>query len=209
VSKAPEVPSLSSGKIDTATQERLARQEAAARLIEKNVLEPSPPKAPAPPQAAAAVTAPPVAAPSAVPKPSPVTPTSAAPQGTAAPAKAPSPAPKPEEAKPTPSAPAPATPRTDVASARPAPTSAPAPALRLVTRVDPEFPREALQAGVDQGTVKARMTLDASGGVTRVEILDSNPRRVFDRAVSRALSQWRYSEGAAGRTVEMEVAFKR
>jgi len=57
--------------------------------------------------------------------------------------------------------------------------------------------------------VRARMTLDAAGGVTRVEIVESSPRRVFDRAVVRALSQWRYSDGAAGRTVDMEVAFKR
>ena len=63
-------------------------------------------------------------------------------------------------------------------------------------------------AGVDQGSVKARMTLDSSGNVTRVEVLEANPRRVFDRAVVRALSQWRYNDGAAGRTVDMEIAFQ-
>ncbi len=49
----------------------------------------------------------------------------------------------------------------------------------------------------------------AAGNVTRVEIVEANPRRVFDRAVVRALSQWRYSDGAAGRTVDMEIAFRR
>jgi protein TonB len=53
------------------------------------------------------------------------------------------------------------------------------------------------------------MTLDAGGGVTRVEIVEASPRRVFDRAVIRALSQWRYNSGPEGRTVEMEVAFRR
>ena len=75
--------------------------------------------------------------------------------------------------------------------------------------MDPEFPREAVQAGVDRGNVKARMTLDAGGNVTRVDVVEAAPRRMFDRAVVRALSQWRFSDGAAGRTVETEVDFKR
>ena len=37
--------------------------------------------------------------------------------------------------------------------------------LKLVSRVDPEYPREAMQAGVDKGRVKARMTVDGSGEV--------------------------------------------
>ena len=65
-----------------------------------------------------------------------------------------------------------------------------------------------LVSGAQQGRVKARMTLDASGEVTRVEILDSNPRRVFDRAVVRSLSQWKYAPGADARSVEVEVEFR-
>jgi protein TonB len=56
--------------------------------------------------------------------------------------------------------------------------------------------------------VRARLVLDANGGVTRVEILEAQPRRLFDRAVIRALSDWKYNEGAAGRTVTVELAFK-
>ena len=80
--------------------------------------------------------------------------------------------------------------------------------LRPVSKVDPEFPREAQIASVEKGRVKARITLDASGEVTRVDIVDANPRRVFDRAVTRSLSQWRYEPGSAGRTVEVELDFK-
>ena len=79
----------------------------------------------------------------------------------------------------------------------------------LVTKVDPEFPREAMQAGADSGKVKARMTLDATGEVTRVEILEAQPRRVFDRAVVKTLSQWKFTAGNAGRAVEIDVEFKR
>ena len=80
---------------------------------------------------------------------------------------------------------------------------------QVLSKVDPEFPREAVQAGADKGTVKARMTVDAGGEVVRVEILDAQPRRVFDRAVIKTLSQWRFNTGAAGRTVEIDINFTR
>jgi protein TonB len=79
----------------------------------------------------------------------------------------------------------------------------------VVTKVDPEFPREAIQAGADKGVVKARMTVDGTGEVVRVEILDAQPRRVFDRAVIKTLSQWRFNSGASGRTVEIDINFTR
>ena len=80
---------------------------------------------------------------------------------------------------------------------------------QVVSKVEPEFPREAMQAGADHGKVKARMTLDGSGEVTRVEILEANPRRLFDRAVVKTLSQWRFSPGSDGRLVEIDVDFHR
>jgi protein TonB len=89
-----------------------------------------------------------------------------------------------------------------------APARAPAPA-RVVSRVEPDFPRSAFQARVDRGLVKARMTLDGSGNVTRVDIVDAQPRRVFDTAVASALAQWKFNDGAAGRTYDTEVVFQR
>ena len=175
--------------IDDGLKERLARQEAAAKMFEAKVLSPPAPKVPEPP--AAAKPAPERAAPAPAP---------AAPQQVAA-------APVQAPAKVEPPKAAPAPPRTDVAAVRPPPVPE-APSTRLVSRVDPDFPREAASAGVEKGNVKARLTLDAAGGVTRVEIIEATPRRVFDRAVLRALSQWRYNEGAAGRTVDMEIAFR-
>ena len=80
---------------------------------------------------------------------------------------------------------------------------------KVVTRVDPEFPREALQAGAEKGRVKARMTVSSSGEVVRVEILDAEPRRVFDRAVVKTLALWRFDNGSDGRAVEIDVEFKR
>lgn len=81
--------------------------------------------------------------------------------------------------------------------------------LKPLTRIPPEFPREAAAAGADKGHVKARVTIEASGEVSRVEIVDASPRRVFDRAVVRSLSQWRYPAGSAGRTTDIDIDFQR
>ncbi|HEX7559747.1 MAG TPA: TonB family protein, partial [Usitatibacter sp.] len=78
-----------------------------------------------------------------------------------------------------------------------------------VSRVEPEFPREAIVAGAEKGRVKARMTVDAAGEVTRVEILDATPRRLFERVVIRTLSQWKFSPGSDGRLMEIDIDFHR
>lgn len=80
---------------------------------------------------------------------------------------------------------------------------------KVVSRIEPEFPHEAVAVGADKGRVRARMTIDASGEVKRVEIVEANPRRVFDRAVTRALAQWRFNSGADGRSYEIDVDFQR
>lgn len=81
--------------------------------------------------------------------------------------------------------------------------------VQVVNRVDPEFPREATQAGAEHGHVRARMTISSSGEVTRVEIVDAAPRRLFDRAVVKTLSQWRFNNGNDGRQYEIDVDFHR
>ena len=88
-------------------------------------------------------------------------------------------------------------------------TGAVAGTLQVLERVQPEFPREADRAGVNDGKVKARMTIDASGEVTRVEVLEATPRRIFDREVVRALSQWRFAKGGDARAMEVDLEFRR
>ncbi len=98
-----------------------------------------------------------------------------------------------------------------VASA--APTSRPAPeAPSLVTvlsRKQPDFPRDAARQGVESGSVRARITISGGGDVTNVTILQARPLRVFDRSVVSALSLWKFNPGADGRTYETEVSFAR
>uniref|UniRef100_UPI0037831FB5 TonB family protein n=1 Tax=Casimicrobium huifangae TaxID=2591109 RepID=UPI0037831FB5 len=78
--------------------------------------------------------------------------------------------------------------------------------IKLVNRVEPIFPR-----GVDaeRGTVRARLQLNAGGAVTGVEIVEANPRRVFDRAVSAALQQWRYEPTGEAFSTMAEISFSR
>lgn len=78
-----------------------------------------------------------------------------------------------------------------------------------LTREAPEFPREAVAQGVESGTVTARLTIDAQGNVSSVDILDASPHRVFDRAVRSALLRWQFQPGSAGRSTTVDVAFKR
>ena len=65
-----------------------------------------------------------------------------------------------------------------------------------------------MRAGVETGTVRARMTISASGEVTNVAILKAEPARVFDRSVQQALSRWKFNAGADGRSFDTEVGFK-
>ncbi len=186
-----------------ALKERLARQEAAARMLDAPAAPPS--KQPAPPAKAPEPVKPPPAA--KAPEPAKAAPLAAPKSEPAKPVKVATAAPPP----PVPAQPA-AT-RPEPVKAEPAPrlevAAAPPPVTRLLQRVEPDFPREALQAGEDKGLVQARVTIDERGNVTRVEVLEAQPRRLFDRAVIRALSQWRYNEGAAGRTADVEVAFRK
>lgn len=177
---------------------------------------------PAPP-AAAASPAPAASVPKTAPAPTVTT------RGLGAPARE-SAVPKPTAelaaATPTPvptpaavTAPPPAAPeaRTVVAAAAPSTTEAARPtatavaekALKIVQREAPSFPREAILANVSAGTVKVRMTVDGSGNVTKVDILDANPRRVFDREVQRTLARWKFEATGQTQTAETEVVFNR
>ena len=105
------------------------------------------------------------------------------------------------------------TPPTQLAMAA-VPASAPArPALatelKAVSRDAPDFPREAIAAGVKSGVVNARIHVEANGKVSAVEILGGQPSHVFDRAVRNALSRWQFEPMAAGRTSDVDVNFQR
>ncbi|WP_269631439.1 TonB family protein [Pelomonas sp. BJYL3] len=79
---------------------------------------------------------------------------------------------------------------------------------KIVKKVPPEFPREATQKGVNGGSVKAKILIDADGKVTGVEILEAEPKRIFDRAVTNALMEWRFEGTGEKQTHEVKLVFK-
>ena len=96
--------------------------------------------------------------------------------------------------------------------APPPPPAPPAkPALRKgISRLSgeyPIFPREAIRAGTQEGTVVARLQVDEKGNVTEVRIVESNPPRVFDREVIRALGLWKFAPDGDRYIAEIEVHF--
>jgi periplasmic protein TonB len=128
-------------------------------------------------------------------------------------APAPTPAPIAAAPAPTPVVPAPVA-QAPIAQA---PAPAPAPAARpsgdtnvvVVNREQPNFPREAVRQGVENGTVRARISINANGDPTGVTIVSSRPGRVFDREVQQTLSRWKFNPGADGRSFETEINFQR
>lgn len=78
-----------------------------------------------------------------------------------------------------------------------------------ISHVIPEFPAEAAKAGVAEGRVRAQLEIDGEGNVTAVRIMEAQPMRVFDRAVSDTLKLWKFARGADNRRFEAEIEFRR
>ncbi len=119
---------------------------------------------------------------------------------TAAPAAAPTPMPAADTAPPIQVAAA----ASSLAMPRPAASTA----LKAISREPPDFPKEAIADGLKRGLVNARIHVDARGNVTGVDILASQPPKVFDRAARRALLRWQFEPNAAGQSSDLDVDVK-
>ncbi len=119
-----------------------------------------------------------------------------------------------EPAKPAPAAVVAATPVIAAPVIAPAPVAAPAPrpasdTVVVVSREQPNFPREAVRQNVESGVVRARITINTQGEPTLVTIVSARPARIFDREVQLTLQRWKFNPGADGRTYETEINFQR
>jgi periplasmic protein TonB len=92
-----------------------------------------------------------------------------------------------------------------------APPPPPKPAVRRgivpIEREEPVYPREAIRKNIAKGTVVARLQIDEAGKVTDVTIISSDPPRVFDNEVKRALSLWKFRAEGEKYVGEIEVNF--
>ncbi|NCP64802.1 MAG: energy transducer TonB [Paraglaciecola sp.] len=58
-------------------------------------------------------------------------------------------------------------------------------------RMEPRYPAEAARNGVE-GWVKLQFSIDALGQVQHIQVVDAQPKRVFDSEARRALAKWKY-----------------
>lgn len=60
-----------------------------------------------------------------------------------------------------------------------------------IVRIEPQYPREALLDGIS-GYVLVEFTIEPDGSVSDCKILESQPRRMFDRNAVRAIYKWKF-----------------
>lgn len=82
------------------------------------------------------------------------------------------------------------------------------PEVKVLSRAQPDFPREAENRGITKGKVTARLYIGMDGAVTRVEIVEANPKRVFDSAVTYAAMRWKFSPLPSPNATEVTFNFK-
>jgi protein TonB len=70
--------------------------------------------------------------------------------------------------------------------------------LKPIKRVDPVYPAEAVRAGTN-GFVEVEFTVDATGKVASVSVVNAKPARTFESAAVKAVKQWLFAPGADGR----------
>lgn len=79
---------------------------------------------------------------------------------------------------------------------------------RPIVRVNPKYPTDAARKGIE-GWVQLSFSIASDGTVTDIDVIDSQPARVFDREAKRALQKWKYKptfkNGKAERQTGMSV----
>ncbi|WP_144391373.1 energy transducer TonB [Pleionea sediminis] len=68
--------------------------------------------------------------------------------------------------------------------------------------IQPQYPRKAAMEGIE-GYVKFKFTVKADGYAKDIEIIDANPRRIFERDARRAIYKWKFKPKVVdGKAVE-------
>ena len=71
------------------------------------------------------------------------------------------------------------------------PMAAPEQDATPVVRMEPKYPVDAARDGVE-GWVELRFSIDTAGQVQDVQVVNAEPRRIFDKAAVQALKRWKY-----------------
>jgi TonB family protein len=92
------------------------------------------------------------------------------------------------------------------ATAESTPSPRPTPKPRLVYAPAPAFPPGASLPGLS-GTGRFRLSFDAQGNVTNIQLIQSTGNGLFDESAIRTLRQWKCSPGEGG-VVTVPVTFR-
>lgn len=79
---------------------------------------------------------------------------------------------------------------------------------KVVKKVPPEFPAEAVRKNINAGSVRAKLSIGPDGKVTEVEIVEAEPKRVFDKVSRDALMDWRFEPSGEKQTHEVKLVFR-
>lgn len=64
---------------------------------------------------------------------------------------------------------------------------------QLLTHVEPIWPKKAMDEKIE-GSVTMSFSINFDGSVDNIKIIESTPKRMFEQASIKALSQWRYAK---------------
>ncbi len=86
---------------------------------------------------------------------------------------------------------------------------------RPIVRVNPKYPMDAMRKGTE-GWVILAFDINKVGKVVNISVIDSQPKRIFDKAARHALRKWKYQaksvDGQAvyqkARTVQLDFSME-
>ena len=84
--------------------------------------------------------------------------------------------------------------------------------LAAISKAAPVYPAAAKRRNIE-GWIKVKFLVDEQGQVDRVSVLEAEPEGIFDQAVLRCVSAWRFKPGTKGGVavkalVEQTITFK-
>lgn len=81
---------------------------------------------------------------------------------------------------------------------------------KVLKKVPPEFPGEAARKGVTDGVLKVKISIDGSGAVSDVAVVEATPpkAKIFSDAAISALKQWKFEGNGSAQSTEMKLVFQ-
>ncbi|MEK8046666.1 energy transducer TonB [Ideonella margarita] len=80
---------------------------------------------------------------------------------------------------------------------------------KIIKKVPPEFPDEAIRRKVNDGVLKTKVSIDGAGNVTDVQIVEAipAPAKVFSGAATAALMKWKFEGSGKPDSADIRLVF--